>query len=260
MKKYRVETKNGCFLGIIEGKRAFNKWFEERQKYNIYTKKEDCVLVEVKESHVTTYTVFDNYDTCSEENMKSARENLIENMFMDADEDGFITVTDNYGKEVKLTREEYGNSLSEDEIYQECYDTQNFWFDDVRGELKIVSEGEVIAIADLGLWNGRRGAYKVLDSLEEVLYSSCDYEKVYVDSNGDLRKDESHHDGNNSILYRYWKDGLSEEQRENFLDKIYNGKVTQKDITRYTRKAGVGIADVYGWTVRGGENKYRKVA
>ena len=260
MKKYRVETKNGVFLGVIEGKRAFNKWFEDRQKYNTYTKKEDCVLVEVKESHAKTYTVFDNYDTCSEENMKSARENLIENMFWDADEDGFITVTDNYGKEVKLTREEYGNSLSEDDIYKECYDTEELWFSDTKWELKNVSEGEVIAIADLGLWNGRRGAYKIINSLEDILYSSCDYERVYVDSNGDLRKEESHHDGSNSILYRYWKDGLSDEQKENFLNKIYYGKCTQKDITRYTRKAGVGIADVYGWTVRGGENKYRKVA
>ena len=260
MKKYRVETKNGVFLGVIEGKRAFNKWFEDRQKYNTYTKKEDCVLVEVKESHVTTYTVFDSYDTCSKENMESAKENLIDNMFWDADEDGFITVTDNYGKEVKITREEYGNSLSEDAIYDECYELERLWFDDVRYELKRVSEGEVIAIANLGLWDGRRGAYKVLKSLEDILYTSCDYEKVYVDSNGDLRKDESHHDGSNSILYRYWKDGLTDEQKENFMDKIYYGKCTQKDITRYTRKAGVGIADAYGWTVRGGENRYRKVA
>ena len=260
MKKYRVETKDGVWLGTIEGKRAFNKWFEERQKYNTYTKKEDCVLVEVKESHATTYTVFDSYDSCSDENMKHARENLVENMFWDADEDGCITVTDNYGKEVKVTREEYSNSLSEDKVLEECHDLERFWFEDVRDELKNVSEGEVIAIADIGRWNGRCGGYKIIKSLEDILYSECDYEKVYVDSNGDIRKDESHHDGSNSILYRYWKDGLSEEQKENFLGKIYNGEVTQKDITRYTRKAGVGIANAYGWTVRGGENKYKKVA
>ena len=164
MKKYRVETKNGCFLGVIEGKRTFNKWFEERQKYNTYTKKEDCVLVEVKESHVTTYTVFDSYDTCSEENMKHARENLVENMFWGEDEDGCITVTDNYGKEVKITREEYSNSLSEDKVYEECYELERFWFEDEQSELKRVSEGEVIAIADLGLWSGHCGGYKIIKS------------------------------------------------------------------------------------------------
>ena len=260
MKKYRIETKDGCFLGVIEGKRAFNKWFEERQKYNTYTKKEDCILIEVKESHVTTYTVFDSYDTCSEENMKEARESLVDNMFWDADEDGCITVTDNYGKEVKLTREEYNAHLSDDSVYEECYDRERQWFDDEQYELKRVSEGEVIAIADIGRWNGRFQGYKEIKSLEDILYSSCDYERVYVDSNGDLRKDESHHDGSNSILYRYWKEGITDNQRENFLNKLYYGKATREDITRYTRKAGLGIANAYGWTVRGGENKYRKVA
>jgi hypothetical protein len=141
-----------------------------------------------------------------------------------------------------------------------CYENEKIWFEDEQYELKMCSEGPVIAIAQLGRWNGTFTGYKELQSLGAVLYSSCDYERVYVDSNGDLRKEESHHDGSNSILYRYWKDGLTEEQKENFLDKIYNGKCTQKDITRYTRKAGLGIANAYGWTVRGGENKYKKVA
>lgn len=207
-----------------------------------------------------TYTVFDSYDTCSEQSMKEARENLVENMFMDADEDGCVTVTDNYGKEVKITREEYSNSLSEDKVYEECYERERLWFSDVMYELKNVAKGEVLAIGHLGTWRGIFTGYKEIKSLEEILYTSCDYERVYVDSNGDIRKDESHHDGSNSILYRYWKDGITDTQRENFLTKLYYGKATRKDITRYTRKAGVGIADSYGWTVRGGENKYRKVA
>jgi len=206
------------------------------------------------------YTVFDSYDTCSEENFKNAKENLIDNMFFDADEDGLVTVTDNYGKEVKISREDYEKTLTDEKIYDECYFMEQTWFEDEQSELKHVSEGPVLAIADLGLWNGRRCGYKELKSLEDVLYTSCDYERVYVDSNGDLRKTECHHDGSNSILYRYWKDGLTDVQKENFLDKLYYGKATQKDITRYTRKAGVGIADAFGWTVRGGENKYRKVA
>ena len=198
------------------------------------------------------YTIFDSYDTYSEENMKSAKENIIENMFFDADEDGTITVTDNYGKEVKVTREEYKKTIKEEDIYRECDFLQSTWFDDELSQLAEVDEGYgLIAIADVGRWNGRFSGYKEIKQLCTVMYSSCDYERVYVDSNGDLRKDESHHDGSNSILYRYWKDGLSEEQKERFMDKIYNGECTQKDITRYTRKAGIGIACCYGWKVRG---------
>lgn len=208
----------------------------------------------------TTYIIFNSYDVTSDENMKEARENLVENMFWTSDENDTITVTDNYGKEVKLTREEYSKSLTDEQIYDECYFMNETWFNDEKWELQHVSEGEVIAIANLGRWNGRCSGYKELNSLEDVIYSSCDYERLYVDSNGDLRKDESHHDGNNSILYRYWKEGITEQQKEKFLNKIYNGEVTSKDITRYTRKAGIGIANAFGWTVRGGENKYKNVA
>lgn len=229
MQKYRVETKNGNFLGIIEDKRQFKKFKEDLHKYNKYVKDEDILLVKV-----TEHIIFDNYDVCSEDNLKECKELFLE---------------DGYAEE----------DITEEEIINRCYDNSNFWFDNEREQLMAVSEGRVIAIADVGRWNGRITGYKELNSLEDVLYSSCDYEKVYVDANGDLYKKESHHDGDNSILYRYWKEGLTEQQRENFLNKIYKGEVTSKDITRYTRKAGIGIANTYGWTVRGGENKYKNI-
>ena len=175
---------------------------------------------------------------------------ILENVFNGEDS---IVLTDEYGKEVEVTQVEYTRAkLTDDRLYDECQSMNDTWFDDERLNLSTVEDyGELIAIVDLGRWNGRASGYKIIKNLPDVLYSSCDYERVYVDSNGDLRKEESHHDGNNSILYRYIKESLTEEQRDNFLDKIYNGKCTQKDITRYTRKAGVGIAKMFGWKVRG---------
>lgn len=206
------------------------------------------------------YTIFNSYDTYSDENKKGALENIMENRFQ-AEEDGLMTTTDNFGKEVRITREEYEKTITEEDIMNECNFLESTWFDDELSELSSVDEGYgLIAIADLGRWNGRFSGYKEIKQLCTVMYTSCDYERVYVDSNGDLRKEESHHDGSNSILYRYWKEGLTDEQKENFLNKIYNGECTSKDITRYTRKAGLGMANAMGWTVRGGENKYKKVA
>lgn len=197
-----------------------------------------------------TYTIYDNYDVCSEQNMKDAKENILYNVFNGEEK---ITITDEYGKEVEVTQEEYTRAkLTEEKIYDECYFMNKLWFEDEQNNLSSVEDsGELIAIADIGRWNGRVSGYKRIKDLPDVLYSSCDYERVYVDSNGDLRKDESHHDGSNSILYRYFKDNLTEEQKDNFLDKIYNGECTQKDIIRYTRRAGVGIAKLFGWKVRG---------
>lgn len=197
-----------------------------------------------------TYTIYDSYDVCSDENMKYAKENILENVFNGEEK---ITITDEYGKEVEVTQEEYEKAkITDDRLYEECYEQNRFWFDAERENLSCVEDsGELIAIGNLGRWNGRVSGYKKIKDLPDVLYSSCDYERVYVDSNGDLRKEESHHDGNNSILYRYFKDELTDEQKDNFLDKIYNGECTQKDITRYTRRAGVGIAKMFGWKVRG---------
>ena len=158
------------------------------------------------------YTVFSSYDTYSEENMKIAKENLIENAFFNSDANGCITEIDNFGKNVILTREDYAKSITEERLYNECQFMNETWFEDELRELKSVSSGEVIAIGTIGTWRGNFSGYKELKSLEDCMDSSCEYETLYVDSNGDLRKEESHHDGSNSILYRYWKEGITEQQ------------------------------------------------
>ena len=197
------------------------------------------------------YIIYDSYDVLSEENQQDAKVNLIDNKFFDADENDCITVTDNYGIEVKLTREKYASSLTKEQVYSECYELNNMWFSDELYNLKECDENSgLIAIANLGLWNGRRVGYKEVSDLADVLYTNCDFETVYVDSNGDLRKEESHHDGRNYILYRYWKAGITERQKDNFKSKCYSGELKKTDITRCTRKAGVSIAARFGWKVR----------
>lgn len=205
-------------------------------------------ISKVKSIEENKHIIFDSYDSTSDENMEGAKETFLCNA--ERDEDGNIVAVDNFGITVKLSEEEYLSSISKDDLYEECYRQNEWWFNDELSLMKRLDEGSIIAIADLGLWNGRRVGYKNLKGLSEVLYSSCDYETVYVDSNGDLRKHESHHDGSNSILYRYWKDSVTEEQKDNFTWKCYNGELTRADITRYTRKAGVKIAEEYGWKVR----------
>lgn len=197
------------------------------------------------------YIIYDSYNVLSEENQQMAKNNLIDVKFFDADENDCITVTDNYGIEVKITREKYASSLSKEQIYSECYELNNMWFNDECRNLKACNENyELIAIASLGLWSGRRIGYKEVSDLADVLNTNCCYETVYVDSNGDLRKKESHHDGSNYILYRYWKAGVTEKQKDNFKSKCYSGELKKTDIIRYTRKAGVSIAASFGWNVR----------
>lgn len=217
----RVETKSGNFLGVYGKKRDFIA----ELKYRPNVKLEDCIFKRVRESKKKEHIVYSSYyDSVF---YKGAEEDVRERLM----EDGWEL-----------------EDITEDRIADILYEDNSIWFDDE----KIMLEGlkgynGIIAIADLGLWNGRRVGYKEYDALEDIMYSSCDYEKIYVDGYGNLRKEESHHDGNNSILYRQWKDGTTDAQRERFLDKCYNGTLKDADISRYTDKLGHLIAEVYGW-------------
>ena len=148
---------------------------------------------------------------------------------------------------------EYDEALEWDRALDQAYEVNAEYLDDEKLNLNIEVGDEIIIIADLGLWNGRRQGYKLLHktNIRDCLTGTCgDYVTWYVDTLGDLRCDDTHHDGTNLYTYRAWKAGISEEQQENFLAKVYRGRATRKDITRYTRKIGVYVADVYGWKVR----------
>jgi hypothetical protein len=184
------------------------------------------------------FVIYDNYDIYCDVNMTDAKENLIYRKFEDNDT---ITVTDNYGIEVELTVEKFEKTLKEEEIYDECDFINQLNFESAITELKFADKQittGIIALANLGRWNGRCKGYKEYDNLQDIAYTSCDYERIYVDRYKNLCKKETHHDGNNYIVYRMWKECVTDKQKENFLEKQYNGTLTTKDISRYTKRIG----------------------
>lgn len=146
-------------------------------------------------------------------------------------------------------KEQYPDA-TEEELYQIMCETNADYLEDERVNLNIQLPEAIVCIADLGLWNGRHSGYHVIKSgnIKDCLYSNYD-PTWYVDRYGNLRCDDVHHDGTNHYLYRMWKPGLSESAKESFLWKIYEGKATSADITRYTRRIGDHIGKVYGWEV-----------
>ena len=136
---------------------------------------------------------------------------------------------------------------SEDEQYECLYEMNRIWLENERMNLDIKLEENIVILADLGLWFGRRDGYKEIgNNISKVLYTNDDYITWYVDRY-DMRGDGAHHDGNNHYLYRVWKNGITDTQKENFLSKWASGKATRKDITRYTKSLRPYIANVYGW-------------
>lgn len=152
---------------------------------------------------------------------------------------------------LSLSDEEFA-AMSEEKKEQACYELvaedKNTCLDDERQNLDIQLSNDIIIIADLGLWNGRKQGYKIIESgnIKDILYSEADYVKWYSDGYN-IRCNAHHHDGTNYYLYREFKD-ISDTQKENFLEKIYNGEeISSSMLSRYTRSILPHINKVYGW-------------
>ena len=156
---------------------------------------------------------------------------------------------DDFQKAVMVDYADEYPDMTEDDACRLAIELNDEYLNDERANLDIDLENNIVIIATLGLWNGHKSGYRVIGkNIAGCLTSN--YDPIwYVDKNGDFRCHEAHHDGVNELLYREFKD-ISETQKENFLDKIYNGTATRHDINRYTRRIGDKIANVYGWEVR----------
>jgi hypothetical protein len=151
-------------------------------------------------------------------------------------------------KDWKELREEYPD-YTEEQLTDIMYDTNNGYLDDERSNLDIQCNSEIVAIADIGRWNGRFAGYGIIKSgnVADCLYSPHDYAQWYVDRDGEFRSTQIHHDGSNYYYYRSFKDGVEDYERDDLLADIYDGKATQEQIDRLTDKLGPTIGKVYGW-------------
>ena len=149
------------------------------------------------------------------------------------------------------SNEEFSHpEMSEDERIKCFYEGVNDFLSDERDNLDIQLSREIIIVADLGLWNGRKSGYKMIDSgnIRDCLYSDCDTNEWYVDTKGDMRCIANHHDGTNHYLYRAIKGNATDAQVERLQNLIYSGRATRADITRVTERLGDKIGAVYGWS------------
>ena len=127
-----------------------------------------------------------------------------------------------------------------------AYDLNNEYLGDERFNLDI-DTNDIIAIGDIGRWNGRVKGYKEIGrNIADCLYSDCDYVTWYVDRD-DFKCHEIHHDGENYITYRERKNDIEWEDWDDFLDMLYRGTATQEDVDKYTNSLRPQIAQVYGW-------------
>lgn len=139
------------------------------------------------------------------------------------------------------------SNKNDDDIYDFMYETNNDYLEDERMNLNISTEGRILVIADLGLWNRRRNGYKICNICNVNQIFSCiqgDYVEYYFDGHN-IKASDSHHDGTNYYEFREIREDTSFIK---LLNAILNGEdVTRQMINRYTRSLGRYCKQVYGW-------------
>lgn len=145
-------------------------------------------------------------------------------------------------------REDYPD-MSDDELLELARDLHAEYLDDERANLSVEVPGELVIIADLGLWNGRVQGIKRLpkSNISEFLYSQCKgISECKFYSNGlDICCDEYHHDGTNHYILREMRENRSVDR---LMDRICNGETLSRATINYYTKSTVGVVNkVYGW-------------
>ena len=161
--------------------------------------------------------------------------------------DDLNTSIDDYEEWYAELEEERGEPLTDSEKWDEYYLEQEAWYDAEQANLNKRLSTNIIAIADLGLWNGRRQGYKILgNNLNNIFDVHEDY-NAWTCDRYNVRGKLVHHDGTNYVIYRAFKEGLTEEQIDRFCDALYYGKCTPQMISRYTRSLAPYVREIYGW-------------
>lgn len=132
------------------------------------------------------------------------------------------------------------------DVTDTIYEDIDIWFEDEESNLYKELDGRILAIASMGLWNGRKSGYKILGhNLNEVLTCGigCDEKEVYCDAYN-VYAEGYHHDGRNYVEFREIRE---DRDIDRLLNKIYNNEeVTRREINYYTKSLRPYIKEVYG--------------
>ena len=153
-------------------------------------------------------------------------------------------------KEIDMWLDEikYDYDCGENEAYGIMQETNAEYLEDERINLDIQLPGEIVVLAELGLWDGRKYACKTIRSgnVKDCLYSGCDFNQWYCDRYN-FKCNAVHHDGTNHYTYRVFRNDVTEEQKDRFYAALYKGECNDRMIRRYTESVRPYIAKVYGW-------------
>lgn len=131
--------------------------------------------------------------------------------------------------------------------YLRVCEVNSEYLEDERINLDKKLENPILIIADLGLWNGRAAACKILESgnLKDILCAQVNgISKNHWYCDGyNICCDETHHNGTNHYLYREIR---NMDNIERFLELIYQKQDWKSCLNYYTRSIAKEVGRIYG--------------
>jgi len=130
-------------------------------------------------------------------------------------------------------------------ILYDSFSNEDEEFDNIKEAFNLITDGTIVAIVDLGLWNGRKQGYKLLnDNLNEI-FSIVIHGDLQIYYDGiNLRGINHHHDGTNYILFREFKPNVN---KDILLDTIYSGNIIPTNmLNNYTKSLKPYVKKIIG--------------
>jgi hypothetical protein len=138
---------------------------------------------------------------------------------------------------------------TDDESFQFQLASDNNWgyLDDLKRELKSIKTNTILLVGSLGLWNGTKEGYKIIDvnTLDKVIGEGvldCEYVEYYIENNK-FKVEGTHHDGTNVLTVRELKSNIDSDHLDELLfNRVMNGKSLDDNyLNNYTSNLGKTI-------------------
>lgn len=113
------------------------------------------------------------------------------------------------------------------------YNELEWYYEDLLATCDVEISKDIIVLADLGLWYGRREGIRVLGSNVKACFlaeKDCEYVSWELDRHN-LISVQHHHDGTHYLTYRRMKDN---KHTDLLVEKMRRGELTKRDISKYT--------------------------
>lgn len=140
------------------------------------------------------------------------------------------------------------DDISDDKKYDDYSDYLYMNYHDHLNDLDLNLDNDIIVFGDIGTWRGTLHGYKELgDNLNDIINDfNCDSYCLY--SNGyNVLFEGADHDGSSYLLLRKWKKNITDEQKERFFERLYNGnEISRRAISYYTESLLPFVSKIYG--------------